>query len=517
MWLRLSLGASGRAVPGWARYPCVTRVIHPFFFIQPGCLPVCFLTKRNREPVNLQSNDRDRELRILHQRRPRIHNCRTAMFSSYQIDLADDAEDRQRATMWTSTMGGGPRYVARRELSARRMDQEKEDTAYAAIPPLTLGGDAIRCLSAARSVGVPITSPAVTHPRRLSIGGGTRCRGRTPRGAERRPLGNRLRNLHFRLLTMFHFKSTAVTLLVFVSSSGRRGGAALLIFLTCLLLRLAFAPSNLTRGGALAGRSYGADTASIELGFYAPAARPVRLALDGTDALAVPVYLTRSEVRRAKEAEILAARSRTRSSRRGDRAPEVPASDLEGWTDGGSWGLRIVSLKPPLGPDVGGDEAGRAFAPRAALLSPLVAHSTHHPTEKNSEGTHGRPVTPDANPIRLLPVQIPIETTRDGGTGAGLAPTKDGTLPGVVTVWSDGAVSLHVVTADVPPAAAGRAEPELRQLWRTFPFEPEAKDEHRSDVGARQHGHIVEFDELGLTFASNAGVGDHGAILIGGR
>ena len=79
-----------------------------------------------------------------------------------------------------STMGGGPRYVARRELSARRMDQEKEDTAYAAIPPLTLGGDAIRCLSAARSVGVPITSPAVTHPRRLRIGGGTRCRGRTP-------------------------------------------------------------------------------------------------------------------------------------------------------------------------------------------------------------------------------------------------------------------------------------------------------------------------------------------------
>ncbi|EJK64377.1 hypothetical protein THAOC_14893 [Thalassiosira oceanica] len=317
---------------------------------------------------------------------------------------------------------------------------------------------------------------------------------------------------------------------------GCRGAAALLTGL--LLLHIAFAPSTLTSGGVPVDQSDGAVAASIELAFQAPSqsrppwgkgargvdkrpgngARPVRLALYGTDALAIPVHLTRDEVRRAKEAEILAAGSwRQRSSRKGD--PEVPESDLEGWTDGGNWGLRIVSLEPLQGASGDGKAAGRAFATRRAFLSPLVSNSTH--STENSEGRPSRPVTPDAYPIRLLPVQIPIETTRE------LAPTRDGALPGVVAAWSDGAVSLHVVAADVPPSAVGMAELELRQLWRTFPFELEVRDDHRRDGEAWQ-GRSVEFDDLALTFepsavlagdggTSDGGVGNHGAILVGGR
>ncbi|EJK49649.1 hypothetical protein THAOC_31452, partial [Thalassiosira oceanica] len=49
-----------------------------------------------------------------------------------------------------------------------------------------------------------------------------------------------------------------------------------------------------------------------------------------------------------------------------------------------------------------------------------------------------------------------------------------------------------------------RPELELRQLWRAFPFEPEAHDEEKHGDGEEEHGHEVEFDELGLTFESSA-------------
>ena len=430
-----------------------------------------------------------------------------------------------------------------------------------------------------------------------------------------------------------------------------RDGAALLACL--LLLRLAFSPNSGQGGhGGLVDPTAGSVTASIRLAFYAPfqsspppggggveggsgaekreTARPVPLALDGAvDSLVLPVYLTRDEVRGEKAAEILAAGGGN-SKRKGDRAPEVPPSDLEGWSDGGSWGLRIVSLKPPRGAEEGAAEG--PFAARSAFLSPLVPHSTKHPAEGSEDTTPGRPVPKGAYPVRLLPVQIPVERTRlgeeersrqrhgshpgqpgsygrssaippkvdehadydrtrhyfcgtdwhhasgschrhcpgglssecgdgescyadtpcdarlspsgggespgDDKTKSRLALTRQGTLPGVVAVWSDGAVSLHAVTADVQPTVGSdghrtkrakkkKVELELRQLWRAFPFEPEAHDERHSD-GGEEHPHEVEFDELGLTFESSAvfagegggdevGVGDHGAILIGGR
>lgn len=154
-----------------------------------------------------------------------------------------------------------------------------------------------------------------------------------------------------------------------------------------------------------------------------------------------------------------------------------------------------------------------------------------------------------------------------------MALTKGGTLPGIVAVWSDGSVSLHVITADVLTATSaatdttsssastmgvGRQHPhqqrphqrttraarhinkkpelELRQLWRVYPFEP------ISDIGGGEITNyssgsdgIIHFDELGITFESgaiyddaaaaddssgNEGVrqhGENGAILLGGR
>lgn len=122
-----------------------------------------------------------------------------------------------------------------------------------------------------------------------------------------------------------------------------------------------------------------------------------------------------------------------------------------------------------------------------------------------------------------------------------MALTPRGTLPGIATVWSDGSVSLHVITADVPKSSwkndstqhrpkrakqkQKKQELELRQLWRVYPLtgssgniEPEnAKNKHES-----RGGDTVIFDELGITYESDVifdddKVGNHGAFLIGGR
>lgn len=122
-----------------------------------------------------------------------------------------------------------------------------------------------------------------------------------------------------------------------------------------------------------------------------------------------------------------------------------------------------------------------------------------------------------------------------------LALTKSGTLPGVATVWSDGSVSLHVVTADVAPPTASsdgqqhrpkrarqkslKPELELRQLWRVHPLEKDGGGEEAAAVAE------VQFEELGIAFESGAiygsasgddgeetkRFGDHGAFLLGGR
>jgi len=123
-----------------------------------------------------------------------------------------------------------------------------------------------------------------------------------------------------------------------------------------------------------------------------------------------------------------------------------------------------------------------------------------------------------------------------------MALTKSGTLPGVATVWSDGSVSLHVITADISPSMSGdgqqhrpkrvkqkslKPELEFRQLWRVHPLEKEN--------GGREGGTTilgVDFDELGITYESGTiygpastsegdketkRFGDNGAILLGGR
>ncbi len=136
-----------------------------------------------------------------------------------------------------------------------------------------------------------------------------------------------------------------------------------------------------------------------------------------------------------------------------------------------------------------------------------------------------------------------------------MALTKGGALPGIVAVWSDGSVSLHVITADVATSSASavgadgqqqhqhrtkraarqinkKPELELRQLWRVHPFEPSSDGWGGEKIG---NDNIIEFVELGITFESGAIYGDaaavknslgmrnerqfgeNGAIILGGR
>jgi len=128
-----------------------------------------------------------------------------------------------------------------------------------------------------------------------------------------------------------------------------------------------------------------------------------------------------------------------------------------------------------------------------------------------------------------------------------MALTKSGTLPGIATVWSDGSVSLHVITADVSPTVGSdghrtkrakqkslskQPELELRQLWRVYPLLPKSAEGDNTINDSTQvgEGSAVDFVELGITFESSAiysgattsddkkkRYGDHGAILLGGR
>ncbi|KAL7519369.1 hypothetical protein ACHAWX_004136 [Stephanocyclus meneghinianus] len=127
-----------------------------------------------------------------------------------------------------------------------------------------------------------------------------------------------------------------------------------------------------------------------------------------------------------------------------------------------------------------------------------------------------------------------------------MALTVRGTLPGISTVWSDGSVTLHVITADVVSTGASsetskhdhrgkrdrqrkkKPELEMRLLWRVFPL----------SGAASTTTDIVRFEELALSFESGViysisetsttdkdgneavernQIGSHGAILFGGR
>mmetsp|Transcript_916 Transcript_916/g.1902 ORF Transcript_916/g.1902 Transcript_916/m.1902 type:complete len:1076 (-) Transcript_916:72-3299(-) len=448
---------------------------------------------------------------------------------------------------------------------------------------------------------------------------------------------------------------------------GLRKRDAVAIFTCLFLLRLAFTPSNtaITGSGGLINFSDASISASMELAFYSPfqslppnmgkkrgslkanverTARPVPLDADGDgviESMVVPVFLKRAEVEKEKKMELaLEAEKKKRPFARnsGDNIV-VDHSQLEGWDDDGSWGLRVLNLKPLHKEAEDTKEGANAgpFAPRSLFLSPLGRGS-------DSDNNNGQPLPPPKNsqhdsafyPIKLLSVQIPVQRTRLGeeekarqrhaktnsvvpgsygkndaippkddpkfaeydrkrhyfcgrdwhhaaqschkhcpgglssecgegetcyadtpcdahiepGSDASsskdgasndeasatttMALTKGGTLPGVATVWSDGSVSLHVITADINPSFGGsgdgghrpkrakqkggggkKPELELRQLWRVYPLDAASE--------------AVDFEELGITFESGAiyggassddseeRFGDNGAILLGGR
>ncbi|KAL9184470.1 hypothetical protein ACHAXT_002556 [Thalassiosira profunda] len=439
---------------------------------------------------------------------------------------------------------------------------------------------------------------------------------------------------------------------------GLRKRDAIAIFTCLFLLRLAFNPSNTAASNGLIDFSDSSIGASMELAFYAPfqshppgykgknarTARPVPLDVDGdgvVEAVVVPVFMKRGEVAQERELEVEEAKKRKKSfAQRKALESKTEDSAMEGWADEGSWGLRVLNLKPlhrRETEDGEGISLAGPFAPRTLFLSPLVPYATK-PSDASSGDEHAemnqRGTSPDTYPIKLLPLQIPIQHVRLGEeeksrqrhkketSGAGgygkksdipakddplhsnydrtrhyfcgkdwhhaaaschkhcpgglstecgegetcyadtpcdvhiepgdssasadaaapgdefetkMALTKLGTLPGFATVWSDGSVSMHVVTADIAPAVgsdghrtkrakqkAKKPELELRQLWRVFPLQS------TSDGPSN-----VDFEELGIAFESGAiyggaspsspdtkegkRYGDNGAIILGGR
>ncbi|KAL7468933.1 hypothetical protein ACHAXS_009173 [Conticribra weissflogii] len=487
----------------------------------------------------------------------------------------------------------------------------------------------------------------------------------------------------------------------------KRDGFAIL---TCLfLLRLAFTPSDGSGGGAFINFADSSVGASMELAFYSPfrstppkttisarkkingdekTARPVPLDIDGdgvVEAMVVPVFLKREEV--AEEIKDLKDGAQKSNRRYGDSVrndDEDNGKLLSGWERDGSWGLRILNLKPlhrrrDDNSHYYSEEGAVAgpFAPRSMFLAPLLRFSSKEELE-NKDGkdetdysrTNNNSYNNNNNnnnnnkstyPLKLLSIQIPIQRTQLGedeksrqrhkrdssytgtiyGTGSGPPPRDDpnhknydrtrhyfcgrdwhhasqschkhcpsgvssecgegetcyadtpcdallgsdsdnssndmnnleetpemaltprGTLPGIVTVWSDGSVSLHVITADISSSSSAsnsnadgkqaqhrakrtrqknkKPDLELRQLWRVYPLESSENIGNGIANGIHLNsgeGSEVYFDELGVAFESGAiygvatiaasgedgkretkktRIGDHGAILLGGR
>ena len=186
-----------------------------------------------------------------------------------------------------------------------------------------------------------------------------------------------------------------------------------LAIITCLLLlRLAFTPSNLSAiaGGGLSNFADSEIGASIELAFYSPfrsrpksdelaevnrVARPVPIDIDGdgiVDALALPAFLTKEQVLAEKKAET------------------KPDSTIKEWGNG-SWGIRILNLKPlHLQKDEKREEYG-PFSPRSMFLSPLLAESTKimHENVPSISADGG-----EVYPLKMMAVHIPVARTKLG-------------------------------------------------------------------------------------------------------
>ena len=246
---------------------------------------------------------------------------------------------------------------------------------------------------------------------------------------------------------------------------GLRKRDAVAIFVCLLLLRLAFAPNTTDVHGSSSGEfvsQHSRIDASMTLAFYYPfqsnaaavavgvgdrqrqeednnatgrrlTARPTPLDIDGDgvfDSLAMPVFLTRDNVRQEEELE-LAEKMRSRHHRKTNTAARAKSEDHEHefnrskeWPHDGSWGLRILDLRPlhhshnQHESNSGDAYYDGPFAPRTLFLSPLMPAAQHRVEGEGASPPQSQQQfdtsTRKAHPIKLLSVQIPIQRTHLG-------------------------------------------------------------------------------------------------------
>ena len=236
----------------------------------------------------------------------------------------------------------------------------------------------------------------------------------------------------------------------------------------CLfLLRLAFTPtsSNSHHSGIINT----ADTsiiASIQLAFYTPyqsrsskvinnnshrlklrdttdnhnaggerTARPIPLDIDGDniyESLVVPTFLKRSDLIKERDIELKALntikhKKKSYNKYKKDIENCYKDNDNEQWSEDGSWGLRILNLKPlhKKGDDSDSMLLDGPFSPRSIFLSPLLPPSSDTNEEEKDESLNEqaridqhkkKKSTNDDNtyPIKLLSIQIPMKRTHLG-------------------------------------------------------------------------------------------------------
>ena len=244
--------------------------------------------------------------------------------------------------------------------------------------------------------------------------------------------------------------------------------------IACLfLLRLAFTPNNTTSTHHHAGIINTADTsiiASIQLAFYTPyqsrsskvlnsnshrlklrdttdnhnaggerTARPIPLDIDGDniyESLVVPTFLKRGDLVKEKDIELKALNTIKHKKNKYKKDIENCYKDSdEQWSEDGSWGLRILNLKPlhKKGGDGSTDDSSTLldgpFSPRSVFLSPLLPppSDTNEEEKEKDESLneqaridqHKKKKSTTSNndntyPIKLLSIQIPMKRTQLG-------------------------------------------------------------------------------------------------------
>ena len=116
-------------------------------------------------------------------------------------------------------------------------------------------------------------------------------------------------------------------------------------------------------------------------------ARPMPLDIDGdgtAEALVMPVFLKRSDVVKEQEMELKESEKNKRKSKHDANNVAVDEPSLEGWNEDGTWGLRILNLKPLRDAYDENKQMAGPFAPRTLFLSPLFPYAS-----KNAAATSG--------------------------------------------------------------------------------------------------------------------------------